>query len=264
MTRVVNKRTLLHDERSVVIQPEMVRRLGNLADAAVLQQLNYWMPHAKVEHQGRMWVYKSYDNLGDEIGLTGQQVRRSIERLEDAGLVSSCVPRGRTKHYAVNYDHALLDGANPPDTYQANSPDDAANSPDNQANSPTNREVTETQGDNTLAAAPRQRKPDLLWDAMVEACGINTATLTKNERGRINEALKQLREVSATPDDIRRKAAAYRKTWPDVSLTPTALVSHWSTLESKPGRVSKPKCECGQPFDAHDEEFHEILLRGGY
>jgi len=44
-----------------------------------------------------------------------------------------------------------------------------------------------------LAAAPRQRKPDLLWDAMVEVCGVNTTTITKNERGRINEALKQLR-----------------------------------------------------------------------
>ena len=262
MTRVVKKRTLLHDERSVVIQPEMVRRLGNLADAAVLQQLNYWMPYAKVEYEGRMWVYKTYENLGDEIGLTGQQVRRSIERLEAVGLVSSCVPRGRTKHYSVNYDHRMLDGANPPDTYQANSPDNGANSPDHQANSPTNREVTETQGDNTLAAAPRKRKPDPLWDTMLAVCGIDGSTLTKTGRGQVNAALKELREIGATPADIDSKAKAYRKTWPDVSLTPTALVKHWGSLAVKAAQVSRA-CECGQPLDKHADEIHDILMRGG-
>lgn len=263
MTRVVKKRTLLHDERSVVIQPEMVRRLGNLADAAVLQQLNYWMPHAKVEHQGRLWVYKTYENLGDEIGLTGQQVRRSIERLEAVGLVSSCVPKGRTKHYAVNYDHQMLDGANLPDTYQANSPDDGANSPDDQANSPTNREVTETQGENTLAAAPRERKPDPLWDTMLRVCGIDGTTLTSSARGAINKALKELREIGTDPATLEAKAAAYRKTWPDITITPTALVKHWAQLGVKQsGRA--PACGlCNQRLDKHDQEICEIIQRGG-
>ena len=271
MSRIVKKRTLLHDEKSVVIQPEIVRRLGNLADAAVLQQLNYRMAQAKVEHAGRLWVYKSYDNWAEEIGITGQQVRRSVERLEALGVISSCVPRGRTKHYAINYDHPLLDGATTPDTNQANSPDNQANSPDDGANSPAYIEVQEKQRDNTLAAAPREsvkpktpRPPDLLWDTMVQVCGLTTATMPASERGRTNKALAELRAIGATPDDIRAKAAAYRKVWPQATLTPTALTANWSTLDARPGPVRRPTCDlCQQRLDIHDEEICLIIQRGG-
>ena len=207
--------------------------------------------------------------LAQECSMSDRTVRRHLKRLEELGLIERRARmrgegRGRTSdEYRIAYFQPdNLSGRSRPtgqtETTNRTNQDDQ---PDTVVQG-TEREPEENR--KSIAAAPRQRKPDLLWDAMVEVCGINTTTLTKNERGRINEALKQLREVSATPDDIRRKASAYRKTWPDVSMTPTALASHWSSLESKPGRVSKPKCECGQPFDAHDEEFHEILLRGGY
>ena len=113
-----------------------------------------------------------------------------------------------------------------------------------------------------VAAAPRQRKPDPLWDTMLAVCGIDGNTLTKTGRGQVNAALKELREIGATPADIEGKAKAYRKTWPDVSLTPTALVKHWGSLAVKAQQVSRA-CECGQPLDRHADEIHDILMRGG-
>lgn len=74
--------------------------------------------------------------------------------------------------------------------------------------------------------AIKARLPDPLWDAMVEAMGQGPAT--KNERGHWNSALKQLRDIGATPDDIRNRASTYRVEWPKVTLTPMALVNNWT------------------------------------
>ena len=97
---------------------------------------------------------------------------------------------------------------------------------------------------------------------MLAVCGIEPATLTRTARGAVNKALKELREIGATPSDLEAKAAAYRKTWPGMSLTPTALVKHWAQLATK-AETKKRSCECGQPLDRHDDEFHTILMNGG-
>jgi biotin operon repressor len=238
------KRTLLHDEKSVVIQPEIVRRLGNLADAAVLQQLNYWMPQARVQHSGRKWVYKSYANWSTEIGISEHQVRRAMDRLLERGVVSVSNPSGRTNHYAINYDHPLLDGADSPDTYAADLPDDVARAPDDAAGLPAYKEVTETRQENTFAATPKEqssRPKDQLFETVAEACRIELTNLTRSSRGQLNKAVKELREVGATEDDVTAKAKAYRTQYPNATLTPTALVKHWSSfaqIEKQQSRAS--------------------------
>jgi len=221
------KRTLLHDEKSVVIQPEIVRRLGNLSDAAVLQQLNYWMPQARVEYEGRKWVYKTYENWSAEIGITEHQVRRAMDRLVERGLVSVCNPRGRTNHYAINYDHPILDGAESPDSYAADLPDDAAGLPDDVAELPAYKEVQESKQKKDLTAAP---KKDTLFATVAEVCGISTGNLTRSSRGQLNKAVKELREINATDEQVRLKAKAYKRQYQNAALTPMALVKHWSSF----------------------------------
>jgi biotin operon repressor len=261
------KRTLLHDEKSVVIQPEIVRRLGNLSDAAVLQQLNYWMPAAKVEYQGRRWVYKSYENWSEEIGISEHQVRRAMDRLVDCGLVSVCNPRGRTNHYAINYDHPILDGAESPDSYLANTPDDVAPAPDNLASVPAYKEVQEsTKERSSFAATPKKdsAKKDELFEAVAQACNIDWTNLTLTGRGPLNKAVKELRDIGVTPDQVGPRAAAYRKTYPDAPLTPMALTKHWAALTPAGGsrRPSRPSCErCDQPLDDHDEQVCQAFGR---
>ena len=232
MSLVKKKRTLLHDEPSIVLQPEMVRRLGNLTDAAVLQQLNYWMPHAKVEHQGRKWVFKTYENWSKEIGISAHQVRRAMDRLEGLGLVLSCTPKGRTKHYGINYEHPMLDGAESPDSYVADLPDDVAELPDDVAKLPAYKDLQETRTKKDLAAAPREApaKKDELFEVVAEACGIDWRNLTSSGRGPLNRAVKELKEIGANADQVARRAAAYRKKYPEAALTPMALTKHWAGL----------------------------------
>lgn len=101
---------LLIDERIVAVQPSVIRVLGRPTDAIVLQQLHFWMGHAVEELDGERWVYKTYDEWSDETGLTNEQVRHAMKRLEKEGVVVACQPEyfNRRKWYRIDYDHKLL------------------------------------------------------------------------------------------------------------------------------------------------------------
>lgn len=77
---------------------------------------------------------------------------------------------------------------------------------------------------------PSGRRRDALFDAVVEACGIEPAELTPSARGAVNKALAGLRSVTASPEDVFDRAAAYRKVYPRNTLTPSALAKHWPQL----------------------------------
>jgi len=93
---------------------------------------------------------------------------------------------------------------------------------------------TETDKEQLLAPAARNgsaaRKPDELFDALVEACGVNPAELTTSFRGSVNKALKDLRAVDATPGQVKVRAQRFRKRYESISLTPSALAKHWPAL----------------------------------
>lgn len=78
-----------------------------------------------------------------------------------------------------------------------------------------------------------ERPRDFLWEALVEVCAANADEMTKNERGKFNAALKQLRDVGATPDEIRRRAWQWKQEYPNIQITPTALCNRWSSLRPK-------------------------------
>jgi hypothetical protein len=76
---------------------------------------------------------------------------------------------------------------------------------------------------------------DLVFEAMCEVCGIDwRGEITKDQRGRVNAALKQLRDVY--PDDltlpmmIHERASAWKVVYPEIPPTPQALVGNWSSL----------------------------------
>lgn len=77
---------------------------------------------------------------------------------------------------------------------------------------------------------------DELWDELVKLCGGETDKMTKSERGKYNKALKELKDVGATVDDLRTRVRVYRQRWPHISVTPMALVMHWSSLKPEPSR----------------------------
>jgi DNA-binding transcriptional ArsR family regulator len=205
--------------------------------------------HANAD--GECWP--AMKRIAELCGITPRQVSTHITALEAAGYVTKGARRrrdGQLRGWDYLVHSATSGSLLPVASGSTASPPAEASF---RSEPPENRQVE------PVAAAPRQR--DELWDAMLTACRINPDTIPRTARGAINRAVKELREIGATPQDVEAKAAAYRKTWPEMSLTPTALAKHWAQLTA--GRTATRTCECGQPLNRHDPEFHDTILRGG-
>lgn len=88
---------------------------------------------------------------------------------------------------------------------------------------------------------PRERKPreaDPLFDALVYVCKINPMGLTASGRGMLNRALKEIRDVGGTPEQIVARSRAYSERFKHVP-TPGALARHWAALETRPQAVRR-------------------------
>jgi hypothetical protein len=71
--------------------------------------------------------------------------------------------------------------------------------------------------------------PDPLWDALIGGCGI-VGPFTKSARGAYNEAVAQLRQIGASPEEVAPRIARYRGAYPRATATPSAVVRHWAEL----------------------------------
>lgn len=78
------------------------------------------------------------------------------------------------------------------------------------------------------------RERDVAWETLVRETHANPAM----ERGALNTALKAIREAcfmdglhpDGVAEEIVLRAAAYRQTFPGLTLTPTALAKHWNRV----------------------------------
>lgn len=69
--------------------------------------------------------------------------------------------------------------------------------------------------------------------ALSAELGVKVGKLTRSERGAWERAISDLVDVDASADDVAARALAYRDVWPDMALTPPALVRHWSMLGAR-------------------------------
>ena len=99
---------LLINEPPLQVLPSLARAIG-LNEAIVLQQLHYWMAHAKTKHEGRQWVYKTYEEWQTCFPFWSIRTIKSVfAGLKASGLV--CVQAlsddkwNRVNFYSVNYE----------------------------------------------------------------------------------------------------------------------------------------------------------------
>lgn len=189
-------------------------------------------------------------NLAAESGVSRDQIRTAMERLVDVGYVvrERVVVDGRPVLETRVYDVPIDEGRE--------SRPESVGDPDGRESRP----VSKTESSKTeVTLAPRARGRDLLFEAVVEVCGQDARRLTSSERGRINKALKDLREVGATPEQVRKAASRWTTTYPSARLTPTAIAANWTTI-APPSPVLT--CQiCSQPTDRHDDDV--CAVRGG-
>jgi biotin operon repressor len=178
------------------------------------------------------WVFRER-HLAQIAGVGRDQLRAAMQTLIDVGYVV------RTKE--------AVDGK-PPVTvtrvYDMPQSSAGVGFPDRGETRPLSNEGGLVTNETTLAATPPKsvsRPRDNLFEAVAKACGITLTSLTRSSRGQLNKAVKELREVGATEQDVHAKAKAYRTQYPNATLTPTALVKHWSSfadIEKKQQRKS--------------------------
>jgi hypothetical protein len=113
---------------------------------------------------------------------------------------------------------------------------------------PTSPEPSLEPSGKPLASATQKRNRDLLFEAVAQASGCTIDRLTRTERGQINKATGELREIGATPDQVAAKARAWVRQYPGATLTPIALVKHWSALEGKANRARPSAWDSYEPI----------------
>lgn len=70
---------------------------------------------------------------------------------------------------------------------------------------------------------------DILFDAIVTACGGDLSCLTTSYSAQVAKAKKEIVAATpdVTPDEILRRATRYRAAYRDAACTPLALAKHW-------------------------------------
>ena len=188
---------------------------------------------------GECWP--SMKRVAKLTGISSRQVSTHIVTLESLGYVTK---GNRRRHegqlrgweYRVNLHGEATSGSTLP--VASGSP---AHLP---AEVGFRSEPSENRKEEPLADKPPEsvtRKKDNLFETVAEVCGIGLTTLTRTARGQLNKAAKELREINATDEQVRHKAKAYKAQYPNATLTPTALIKHWSSfaqLEKKQQRPS--------------------------
>ena len=80
------------------------------------------------------------------------------------------------------------------------------------------------------------RQRDLLFEAFTVACG---HPATEPEAGRYRKAAKDARASGMSPVNVLAISVEYRRRWPDIDMTPQAIVGNAGLLSrSRPGSVT--------------------------
>jgi hypothetical protein len=102
---------------------------------------------------------------------------------------------------------------------------------------------------------------DLIFEAVCTVSGIDWQEgMTSDQRGRVNAAVKQLRDLygeaeAAVPMMIHERAAAWALVYPEIPMTPQVLTGNWSTIlnaaEHKQAQVKEDERAKRRETNAH-------------
>src|SRR5262245_9395060 len=98
---------LLMNEVPIMIIPSLAVKLG-LNEAAILQQIHYWVESSQHVIRGRKWIYNTYKDWQKQFPFWSEStIRRAIRSLEDRELLISGnfnrMQIDKTKWYTIDY-----------------------------------------------------------------------------------------------------------------------------------------------------------------
>ena len=197
----------------------------------------------KANDDGECWP--TMDHVADLAGVSPRQVSNHLNRLERDGLLSRTRQRrqdgtlGRYVYQLLVHRKPVTSGSQLP----------AETERHNHRKPASGHKATHNSATTTLAPDKPARDRDHIFEALIQACGLDIDELTSSARGAANKAAKELREVGASPDGIHARAKVYRQKWADRELTPSALARHYAQLGAK----AKGPPKAGSPVFGSDD-----------
>lgn len=219
-------RTITTDTGPFAIVPEWVLD-AEISDRAVRL---YAILSRYADSDG--WAWPSRKTLAIRLGRSVDALDRAVRELVDAHMLTVVArfddagDRTSNGYTLVRMDPAVERLGSRTDAATGSRSDAATGS--RRSAALTRASVNESQLNETALAMPDAERPrDDVWDAMLEVCGIDPDGITKSSRGAYNRAARDLKDAHATRETIIERAFVFRRRWPQVSLTPTALARRW-------------------------------------
>ena len=218
-------------------------------------------------------AWPSKARLARKVNVTTEYVRRMLRELESEGWISTQQQRGgtlatapdrRPNLYRINLtreqeaDREQQEGRGQPQVVPREQPQLAPRGQPQVALT-----IPSTSNTSSGTTERRARKPDLIFEAIADECGIDATKITASARGALNRAVKELRQVDADPESIRAAAIAYRQRFPSAPLTPASIAKHYPSLIEghKPAqRLTEPCDACvGSGYISDDDNQRTVV-----
>jgi len=106
-------------------------------------------------------------------------------------------------------------------------------------------------------------KRDLIFETLAEVCGYDWKNvMTKDERGRLNKAVKQLKDINATPEDIQLRAKNFVMAY-GFHPQPQSITSMWTKLQTNQPKLTKKQLEQLQKNATQEGKWVELEKKYG-
>lgn len=160
--------SLLQSEPGIVYYPTLAKRTS--VNAAILaQQIYFWQRREGVGviHEGQRWIYNSYEDWSEQLGMSVERVRGAVLLLEKIGALTARKLKAKsydhTKYYRINPDHEIFSSPvvdcptmtdSPPTEYRV-FPDQSSTIPESLKTEITPEITTKSKSANSASAEPR-------------------------------------------------------------------------------------------------------------
>jgi hypothetical protein len=104
---------------------------------------------------------------------------------------------------------------------------------------------------------------DLVFETLAEVCGYDwKGVMTRDERGRLNKAVKQLKDIDATPEDIQLRAKNFVMAY-GFHPQPQSITSMWTKLQTSQPKLTKNQLEQLQKNATQEGKWVELEKKYG-
>jgi hypothetical protein len=174
-------------------------------------------------------AFPSIGRMAKMMAASDDTVRRAIRVLQAKGMVSVVARQARTGRTTSNaYVLVTVDPG------KSGGPSHGCEGGPLHGCEGRSTEQEPEEPSGAAGAAPTKRHTkhdrDALWDALLVACKIDGGSLTKTARGNLGKTVNELLDAGANQQQVMERAAVWRRRYPKIAPTHTALRSRWAEL----------------------------------